>query len=172
MGYLAHKKMIALAAISLMLTAAIAVVVVTAGNASALNDQTPTVSVDDQAAPTDLDPTMHNLTVQVCGKIEGKKVPIEGADLSVFSVNVTKGENTTTIVLEKVADAQTDDNGTAVFNLPDGKYVVRVDYHGLHGFGKVNLNDDESDRVMLHNWSHERSEHMGVGKKVCLCGEN
>ncbi len=167
----------AFAAIAVLLVAGLALVVIAPG--ALANDQTPQVSINDQAAPTSIGSTplndgsaMHNFTITVGANVEGKKVPIEGALVLVYSVNVAKVDNTTTIVLEKVAEQRTDANGQVEFQLAQGRYIVIAHYHGLNGFGRVNLTEDLGRNVMLHHWGGEFLNRLETSKKISISFEN
>ncbi len=167
----------ALTTIAILLIAGLALAVITPG--AQANDQTPQVSISDQAAspsngsiPLNESSAMHNFTVTVGANVEGDRIPIEGALVLVYSVNVTKLENTTTIVLEKVAEQRTDANGQVEFQLTQGRYIVIAHYHGLNGFGRVNLTEDLGHKVMLHNWGGEFLNKLETSKMISITFEN
>ena len=93
------------------------------------------------------------LTVRVGVRVEGKAIPIGGVALEIFSVDVVRENNIITITLEKVAEGETDEAGTAAFDLEHGKYLVVAHYKGLMGFGKCNMEEDTHIDMLLHNWS-------------------
>lgn len=166
----------ALAAIAVLLVAGLALTVITPG--AQANDQTPQVSISDQAVSplngsTSLNDSsaMHNLTVTVGANVEGKKIPIEGALVLVYSVNVIESENTTNIVLEKVAEQQTNANGQVGFQLAQGRYIIIAHYHGLNGLGRMNLTEDLGRKVMLHNWGGEFLNKLETSKKISISFE-
>lgn len=169
------KIMAVFGAIAVLLIAGLAVTMMAAPNVQA-SDSIPQVSINDQtlasdqSAISDNASVMHNFTVTIGAKVEGKRVPIADAQVIIYSVNVTTDAttNTTTIVLQKVAEEMTDANGVANFTLVEGKYTVIAHYHGLNGFGKINLTDDMSRKVMLHNWNGEFMNGMGHCKRVCI----
>ncbi len=92
------------------------------------------------------------MTVLVGAKVEGRIVPMAAVELEVFSVNITKETGIVTIVLEKVAEGSTGSNGSAEFALEQGKYLVVAHYNGLKTFRLVNLDEDETAKMLLHNW--------------------
>ncbi len=169
--------------IKLVSIVGIAAVLLVAGLALAMDtpnaqvsDQTPQVGIQDQiAAPTQAnvttDNTNHIFTITVDARVDGRRVPMADALVLVYSVNVTTSGNTTTVVLEKVAEQRTDANGVVVFDLSGGKYLVIANYHGLNGFGKIDLTDDMSREVMLHNWDGEFLNGLEGSKMVAITME-
>jgi hypothetical protein len=169
------KMMAVVGAIAVLLVAGFALAISAVPAAQAI-DQNPQVSISDQvAAPSQTTVVSENLThiftITVCANVEGKKVPMADALVLIYSVNVTKTGNTTTIVLQKVAENRTDINGVVDFNLAEGKYVVIAHYNGLNGFGKVNLTDDMSRSVMMHNWDGEFLNGLEGSKMVTITME-
>ncbi len=179
------KILSVIGAIAVLLVAGLAVAMMTAPNVqvsdqaplASINDRTPLVSINDQVSSynqtvtaADNSSVMHNFTITVDARVDGKKMPIADAMVCIYSVNVTNNAttNTTTIVLQKVAQNSTDANGVVNFNLTDGKYIIIARYHGLNGFGKINLTDDMSRIVMLHNWNGEFQNGMGCSKMVTI----
>ena len=114
---------------------------------------------------------MHNLTVTVGANVEGKQIPIEGALVLIYSVDVTKSGNTTNIVLEKVAEQQTNAYGQVGFQLAQGRYIIIAHYHSLNGFGRINLAEDLGRKVMLHNWGGEFLNKLETSKKISISFE-
>jgi hypothetical protein len=169
------KIMAVVGAIAVLLVAGLAMAMSTVPSVQAEN-QTPQVSINDQISSPS--PSLmadsnitHTFTITVSANVEGKKVPIADALVLIYSVNVTKADNSTTIVLEKMGVERTDANGVVNFNLTEGKYIVIAHYHGLDGFGKVNLTDDMSRNVMLHNWHSEFLNGMEGSKRVTITME-
>ena len=98
------------------------------------------------------DPTLqHNLTIQVGAVVEGKAIPIIGAEVSVWNVNVNKTNDSVTIKFTRVAQAVTGTGGNATFNLAGGQYIVVANYSGLQSIKKVNLSTDSDLTLLLHN---------------------
>ncbi len=98
------------------------------------------------------DPALqHNLTVQVGAVVEGKAIPIIGADVSVWNVNVNKTNDSVTIKFTRVAHAVTGTGGNVTFNLAGGNYIVIANYSGLSSVKKVSLSSDLSLTLFLHN---------------------
>lgn len=157
-------KLAALGAFALLAIAIVAAVVLSAAPAAATEDEAPVVTVDEEEIEG-----VCNLTVNVGGKIEGKNVPLTGAEVFVYVVNITVEENRTTIVIEKVAEGVTDANGTVTFSLEEGKYCIMAKYHGLKGFARLNLSEDESATINMHNWPAE-CERGKAWKKVLARG--
>jgi len=93
----------------------------------------------------------YNLTVRVGAIVEGKAIPIIGANVTVWSYSVNKTNDSVTITFTKVAKATTDSNGNVSFSLPVGKYIIVSTYSGLRSVVFVNLDKDVSGVVLLHN---------------------
>jgi len=92
------------------------------------------------------------LTVKVGVIVEGKPVPLEGAEIEVFSVNVERTNDTVTIIIDKVAESGTDQHGTAILEIEHGRYLVVAHYEGLVGVRKCNFEEDTHIDMLLHNW--------------------
>ncbi|HTY47765.1 MAG TPA: hypothetical protein VMB46_08905 [Methanomassiliicoccales archaeon] len=109
------------------------------------------------------DPALqHNLTVQVGAVVEGKAIPIIGADVSVWNVNVNKTNDSVTIKFTRVAQAVTGTDGNVTFNLAGGQYIVVANYSGLQSIKKVNLGADLNLTLLLHN-PDRQERHHGCG---------
>ncbi len=103
------------------------------------------------------DPTQqHNLTVNVGAVVEGKAIPIIGAEVSVWNVNVTKTNDSVTIKFTRVAHAVTGTGGNVTFNLAGGNYIVIANYSGLSSVKKISLSTDLNVTLFLHNMERER----------------
>ena len=94
------KIMSVVGAIAVLLVAGLAVAMMTAPNVQAsdqtplasINDQTPLVSINDQVssynqtvAVSDNSSAMHNFTITVDARVDGKKVPIVNATVCIYS---------------------------------------------------------------------------------------
>ena len=109
-------------------------------------DETPIVSAESASA----DLTTLNLSVNVLCHVDGDSVTLSGVNVTVYTVNITDNEDNATIVIEKVAEGQTDSDGNVTFQLPEGEYAVSASYQGLRGFDWVNLTEDQVSTVQLH----------------------
>jgi hypothetical protein len=118
-------------------------------NASATNDDTPVVTVDDRSTSN----VAHNLTVNVLCKVNGTRAALSGVNVTICTINMTTDGNRTTIEIVKVAEGQTDENGTVVFELTEGKYFVFAQHNGLKGFAKGNLTEDQLVTIKMHHWN-------------------
>jgi len=142
-----RKGIIAVGLISALLIGGLGAMVVTAGDDVSIGDAAPTVTLSDQKSGT--------LTVLVGARVEGRIVPLGNVQLDVLSVNSTKEAGEITIILEKVAEGTTNVSGAASFDLECGKYLVVAHYNGLKAFGKINLDEDETVKMLLHNFERQ-----------------
>jgi hypothetical protein len=147
MNLMTRKGILAIGLISALLVGGLGAMVVTASPGNQTADATPMVTVSEEQ--------MGILTVLVGAKIEGRVVPMTAVELEIFSVNITKETGMVMIVLEKVAEGTTNASGAAEFELEHGEYLVLAHYHGLKAFGKVNLDEDETLKMLLHNWEKQ-----------------
>lgn len=167
------KILAVIGVIATILVAGLAFALSTTPNNAQTNDQTPVVSINSQApsqnsTTTATNDTNYTFTVTVGANVDGRNMPMADALVDIYSVNVTKTNTTTAIVLDKVACAQTDAKGVADFSLAEGKYLVIAHYDGLEGFGKINLTADESRIVMLHNWHYEFLNGLRGAKQITI----
>ena len=95
--------------------------------------------------------TQYNLTVQVGAVVERMTIPIIGANVTVWSYNVNKTNDSVTLSFTKVATGTTDANGNVTFSLPAGDYIIVSKYSGLKSINFVSLQSDVSGMVLLHN---------------------
>jgi hypothetical protein len=114
----------------------------------------PEIQVIEQVDENETD----TLTVKVGVRVEGQLVPIQGATVKLLSVDTTRDNNTVTIVLERIAIGETDENGTITCGIDHGKYLVLATYNGLTGIGKCNLEEDTEIGVLLHNRSMNKNQ--------------
>ncbi len=106
------------------------------------------------------DPSLqHNLTIHVGAVVEGKAIPIIGAEVSVWSVNVNKTNDSLTIKFTRVAHATTEVGGNVTFKLAGGNYIVVANYSGLQSIKKVSLGMDLSLTLFLHNMERNEGRH-------------
>jgi hypothetical protein len=104
-------------------------------------------------APTDT--TQHyNLTVQVGAVVDGKAIPIIGAEVSVWSSSVNRTNDSVVITFTRVAHAITQTGGNLTFNLTAGQYIIIANYSGLQSIKRVSLDSDTSVIALLHNCHH------------------
>jgi hypothetical protein len=124
-------------------------------NASA-DDGSPVVSVDDQPVTNGT----HNLTVSVLCKVNGTRTPLADVNVTVCTMNITTEDNRTVVEIVQVAEGQTDENGTVVFPLAEGKYFVFAEHNGLRGFCRGNLGEDQMVMIKMHhwNWGHMKGQ--------------
>lgn len=106
-------------------------------------------------ASSPMDPMQHyNMTVRVGAMVEGREIPIIGADLSVWSCSVNKTNDSVVITFTRVAHIITEKGGNATFNLPAGQYIIVANYSGLQSIKRVSLDGDMSIDALLHNYHH------------------
>jgi hypothetical protein len=131
-------------------------------------DGTPIVTVED----TSTDLATLNLSVNVLCRVDGTDITLSGINVTVYTVNMTENEENATIVIDKVAEGQTDANGNVTFQLPEGEYAVSASYQGLRGFDWVNLTEDQTSTVQLHGWNWDlmgpQSVHCDNGTCDCV----
>lgn len=138
------RGILAIGLISALLLGGLGATVVATSPYTQTADAAPIVTVSEMQTGT--------LTVLVGAKIEGRLVPMAAVELEVFSVNITKEAGVVTIVLEKVAEGSTNASGGAEFALEHGKYLIVAHFNGLKAFSLVNLDEDETVKMLLHNW--------------------
>jgi len=141
------KGILAIGLISALLVGGLGAMVVTTSPGDQTADAAPMVTVSEEQTDT--------LTILVGARIEGRIVAMAAVELEVFSVNITKEAGVITIVLEKVAEGTTNASGAAEFELEHGKYLVAAHYNGLKAFGVVNLDEDETAKMLLHNFERQ-----------------
>ena len=105
--------------IAVLLVAGLAIAMLTGPGAQA-GGQTPLISINDHFLASNQavkvagnSSAMHNFTITVDARVDGKKMPIADAMVFIYSDATT---NTTTIVLQKVSQNRTDANGVVNFN--------------------------------------------------------
>ena len=136
-------KMIAMGAVVALLISGVAFTLMSSSNVSA-EDETPVVTVEEEVSDT-----TYTLTVNVACPVDGTTITLEGINVTVYTVNITEEDDTTTIIVQNVAEGQTDAEGNVTFELPEGEYVICATYQGLCGFGEVNLTEDQLSTIML-----------------------
>jgi len=99
-----------------------------------------------------VDGPLSNLTVRVGAIVEGRAIAISGATVEVWSVNITQNDTYMAIVLQKVGQAITDENGNATFSLATGTYLLAANYSSLSSVGQFKLESDQTAIIMLHSW--------------------
>lgn len=103
--------------------------------------------------------TLSNLTVRVGAVVEGQAIPIIGAAVEVWSVNITQNDTYMAIILQKVGEATTDENGNATFSLAAGDYLLIANYSGLSSVGRLSVNADQTAVLLLHSHGMEMPPH-------------
>ena len=106
-------------------------------------------------------PQLYNLTIQVGVVVEGKQIPIIGADVSVWSKSVNRTNDSIVITFTRVGHAVTETGGNVTFSLAAGEYIVVANYSGLSAIKKISIDSDTSMVVLLHNYHH------GDGNWMC-----
>ena len=139
-----RTKMMSIGAISALLISGIAFALMSSTSVSA-DDDTPVVTVEEEVTETS-----YALTVNVVCMVDGTPIILEDVNVTVYTVNITEDDDTTTIVVQNVAQGLTDAEGNVTFELPEGEYMVCATYQGLCGFGEVNLSEDQLSTIMLH----------------------
>jgi hypothetical protein len=161
----------AVGAVAVLIVSGLAMTLMTSTSASTTNDDSPIVSVDDQTTSA----TTHNLTVNVLCKVNGTRVALSGVNVTICTMNITQENNRTTIEVIKVAEGQTDENGTVVFELAEGKYFIFAQHNGLKGFSRGNLTEDQLVSVEMHhwNWGHMKGQRFQFMDQAahCSCGQ-
>jgi len=142
--FVTKRGILAMGLMSALLVVGLGATVVATSPNTQTADAAPIVTVSEMQTDT--------LTVLVGANIEGRIVPMTAVELAVFSVNITKEAGLATIVLEKVAEGSTNSSGGAEFALEHGRYLVVAHYNGLKAFSLVNLDEDETVKILLHNW--------------------
>ncbi len=80
------------------------------------------------------------LEIVVWTQVNGQKVPVPGANVTVYSATYADGSNgSITITLSPVALGTTNSHGAVYFNLADGRYVVIANHDGSRGAALLNL---------------------------------
>ncbi len=70
----------------------------------------------------------------------GHRVPVAGANVTVYSISHSVAANgTITITLTPFETNTTNSHGAAYFNLPDGRYAVVAHLNGARGFALLDL---------------------------------
>jgi hypothetical protein len=133
-------------------------------------DDTPIVTVQDTSA----DLTTLNLSVNVLCRVDGESITLSGVNVTVYTVNITDGEDNATIVIDKVAEGQTDADGNVTFQLPAGEYAVSASYQGLRGFDWVNFTEDQVSTVQMHgcDWDMRGPQSFQCDNGSCGCSHD
>ncbi len=162
----------AVGAVAVLVVSGLAMALMASTNASATSDDSPIVSVDDQTTSA----TTHNLSVNVLCKVNGTRVALAGVNVTICTMNITREDNRTTVEIIRVAEGQTDENGTVVFELPEGKYFIFAQHNGLKGFFRGDLNEDQLVMVKMHhwNWGHMKGQKFQFmdRSKQCSCDQD
>jgi hypothetical protein len=163
-------KLLAVGAVAVLVVSGLAIALLASPNASATNDDAPVVAVDELSTSNGT----HNLTVNVLCKVNGTRVALAGVNVTICTINITKEANRTTIEIVKVAEGQTDENGTVVFELAEGKYFVFAQHNGLKGFCRGNLTEDQLVTIKMHhwNWGHmkgQKFQFLGQANHCSCC---
>lgn len=137
-------KILSMGAVATLLISGIAFALMSSTSVSA-EDESPVVTVEEEGTDA-----TYALNVNVVCMVDGTPITVEGVNVTVYTVNITEDDDTTTIVVQKVAQGQTDTEGYLTFDLPEGEYMVCATYQGLCGFGEVNLTEDQLSTIMLH----------------------
>lgn len=87
------------------------------------------------------------LNVTVYANVQGQTVPIQGANVTVYEVNVVENDTVETITIEKIATTTTGVGGLAQIVLPEGEYTLVADYYGLRSVGI--LSNDTADNISM-----------------------
>jgi len=103
----------------------------------------------------------HNMTIQVGAVVVGRAIPMIGAEVSVWTANVSKTNDSVTITFTRVAHALTGTGGNVTFSLAGGNYIVIANYSGLQSVKKIVLDSDVDIVMFLHNGLH--GHHCGPG---------
>ncbi|MDW5564314.1 MAG: hypothetical protein SA339_13950 [Methanomassiliicoccus sp.] len=150
-------KTMALGAVAALLVAGAVLAFAPSTEVSASDDTTVVT-----AESTSADAATLNLSVNVLCRVDGESITLSGVNVTVYTVNITEDGDNATIVIEKVAEGQTDDDGNVSFQLPDGEYAVSASYQGLRGFDWVNLTEDQISTVRLHgcDWDMDGAQCM------------
>jgi len=133
----------ALGAAAVLLISGAVLALVPSTEVAASEDAT-VVTAEDASDQATLD-----LSMNVLVRAGGESITMPGVNVSVYSVDITEGEDNTTMVIERVAEGQTDADGNVTFQLPEGEYAVSASYQGLKGFAWVNLTEDRTSTVQL-----------------------
>jgi hypothetical protein len=119
----------------------------------------------DIAAISPMDATQHyNMTIKVGVIVEGRQIPIIGADVSVWSCNVNMTNDSVVITFTRVAHTVTERGGNVTFNLPAGQYIMVANYSGLQSIQLISLVGDVSIDAILHN----PQKNVDVGMWACV----
>lgn len=152
------RKLLAIGAVAILAVTGLATVMMGSFNAAA--DEAPEVTVTNDVAYQNSAVPMHNLTIQVMCKVDGARAAVEGVNVTICMMNVTREENRTIVEVIDVAEGVTDKNGTVIFSLEEGKYFVFAEHNGLKGFCRGNLSEDTMAEVKMHhwNWGHMKGQ--------------
>ncbi|MBI0582338.1 MAG: carboxypeptidase regulatory-like domain-containing protein [Methanomassiliicoccales archaeon] len=133
-------------------------------------DDTPIVTAEDTSA----DLTTLNLSVNVLCHADDESITLSGVNVTVYTVDITNGEDNATIVIEKVAEGQTDADGNVTFQLPEGEYAVSASYQGLRGFDWVNLTEDQISTLQIHgcDWDRMGPQSLQCNNGSCDCSRD
>lgn len=75
-----------------------------------------------------------NLEIVVWTYVNGSKVPVQGAEVTVYTASYATGTNgTITITLTPIANGTTNSHGAVYFDLANGRYVVIAHHDGMRG---------------------------------------
>lgn len=125
------KKLLAVSLIALLAVASIAAVsmveAATPGAQSSVTQGTNTTNGE-------------YLEVVVWAQLNGNRVPVPNADVTVYSISATNGTNgNITITLSPIAKGVTNSHGAVYFNIDNGKYAIIANYNGHRGGALLNL---------------------------------
>jgi hypothetical protein len=91
-------KLLAVGAVAVLVVSGLAIALMASPNASAANDDSPVVTVDDQTVSN----STHNLTVNVLCKVNGTRTAVSGVNVTVCTMNITHDGNRTVIEIVEV----------------------------------------------------------------------
>jgi hypothetical protein len=140
------KAATALGVIGLIMVAGAGTVLLTAARGA-----TEDLSLQGDVLAEASDEAQYNLTVQIGARVEGMLIPISGAEVTVWSVNLTETDDSVTLILTKVATGTSDSDGNATFDLTWGDYLVIANDSGLTGMAQCTIDEDLSGWLLLHS---------------------
>ncbi len=163
-----RAKIMSIGAVSALLISGIAFALMASTDVSA-EDNSPVVTVEEEVTDSS-----YTLTVHVVCMVDGTPIILEGVNVTVYTVNITEDDDTTTIVVQNVAQGLTDAEGNVTFELPEGEYMVCATYQGLCGFGEVNLSEDQLSTIMLHGigWCHGDDQSLRIRERDRSCPDD
>ncbi len=90
------------------------------------------------------------LEVVVWTYSNGHRIPVEGANVTVYSVSISRALNgTITVTLARVEGNVTNSHGAAYFNLAGGHYAVIAKYGAQRGYAAFRLDDYKTIFIRL-----------------------